>query len=117
MRKLRLHCVLVFDPSDSARGLLLCLASHKRYQCQNNLCRARKLCRICSSYDKYVTLEHESSLESLGMCSNSQKYIVWVKIIIFLLMPKIIRILISCSMKIFPTVNISNSILISSMHC
>ncbi len=54
-----------------------------------------------------MTLEHESSLESLGMCSNSQKYIVWVKIIIFLLMPKIIRILISCSMKIFPTVNIS----------
>ncbi len=30
----------------------------------------------------YVTLEHISSLKSLGyVCSNSQKYIVWVKII------------------------------------
>ncbi len=40
----------------------------------------------------------------------SQQYIVWVKIIHFSLMPKIIRILRSCSMKIFskfPTVNIS----------
>ncbi len=42
-------------------------------------------------------------------CCNSQ-YIVWVKIIAFSFMPKIIRILRSCSMKIFskfPTVNIS----------
>ncbi len=59
----------------------------------------------------YVTLEHKTSLESLGyICSNSQQYIVWVKIIDFSIMPKIIRILRSCSMKIFckfPTVNIS----------
>ncbi len=44
------------------------------------------------------------------ICNNSQKYIVWVKIIDFSFMPKIIRILRSCSMKIFckfPTVNIS----------
>ncbi len=41
------------------------------------------------------------------ICSNSQQYIVWVKIIHFYFMPKIIRILRSCSMKIFPTVNIS----------
>ncbi len=44
------------------------------------------------------------------ICSNSQKYIVWVKIIHFSLMPKKLRILRSCSMKIFcklPTVNIS----------
>ncbi len=58
----------------------------------------------------YVTLEHKSSLKSLEyICSNSQKYIVWVKIIHFSFMPKIIRILRSCSMKIFSeftTVNI-----------
>uniref|UniRef100_A0A8C2Q677 Si:dkey-106n21.1 n=1 Tax=Cyprinus carpio TaxID=7962 RepID=A0A8C2Q677_CYPCA len=42
----------------------------------------------------YVTLDHKTSLKSLGyICSNSQKYIVWVKIIDFSLMPKIIRIL------------------------
>ncbi len=41
-----------------------------------------------------VTLEHKTSLKSLGyICSNSQKYIVWVKIIHFSFMPKIIRIL------------------------
>ncbi len=58
----------------------------------------------------YVTLEHKSSVKLLGyICSNTQKYIVWVKIIDFSFMPKIIRILRSCSMKIFctfPTVNI-----------
>ncbi len=43
---------------------------------------------------QYVTLEHKSSLKSLGyICSNSQKYIVWVKIIHFSFMPKIIRTL------------------------
>ncbi len=42
----------------------------------------------------YVTLAHKSSLKSLGyICSNRQKYIVWVKIIDFSFMPKIIRIL------------------------
>ncbi len=42
----------------------------------------------------YVTLEHKSSLKSLGyIYSNSQKYIVWVKITDFSFMPKIIRIL------------------------
>ncbi len=41
-----------------------------------------------------VTLEHKTSLKSLGyICSDSQKYIVWVKIIDFSFMPKIIRIL------------------------
>ncbi len=36
---------------------------------------------------KYVTLDHKTSLKSLGyICSNSQKYIVWVKI--FLLCQK-----------------------------
>ncbi len=43
---------------------------------------------------KYVTLDHKTSRKSLGyICSNSQKYIVWVKIIDFSFMPKIIRIL------------------------
>ncbi len=58
-----------------------------------------------------MNLEHKSSVKSLGyICSNNQKYIVWVKIIDFSFMPKIIEILRSCSMKIFskfPSVNIS----------
>ncbi len=41
---------------------------------------------------KYVTLEHKTSGESLGfICSNSQQYTVWAKIIDFSFMPKIIR--------------------------
>ncbi len=44
-------------------------------------------------FTKYVTLDHKTSLKSIGyICSNSQKYIVWVKIIYFSFMPKIIRI-------------------------
>ncbi len=40
-------------------------------------------------YITYVTLDHKTSLKSLGyICSNSQKYIVWVKIIDFLLSQK-----------------------------
>ncbi len=69
----------------------------------------------------YVSLQHKISLKSLGyICSNNQQYIVWVKIIHFSFMPKIIRILRSCSMKIFsefPTVNISKLNAISNMHC
>ncbi len=42
----------------------------------------------------YVTLDHKTMLKSLGyICSNSQKYIAWVKIIDFYFMAKIIRIL------------------------
>ncbi len=42
----------------------------------------------------YVTLDHKSSFKSLGyICSNSQKYILWVKMIDLTFMPKIIRIL------------------------
>ncbi len=55
----------------------------------------------------FVTLEHKSSLKSLAyIYSNSQQ---WVKIIDFSFMPRIIRILRSCSMKIlckYTTVNI-----------
>ncbi len=37
----------------------------------------------------YVTLDHKTSLKSLGyVCSNSQKYIIWVKIINFSFMQK-----------------------------
>ncbi len=64
---------------------------------------------ICSKKAHVCTLEHKSSVKSLGyICSNSQKYIVWVKIIRFSFMTEIIRILRSCSMKIFskfPTIN------------
>ncbi len=50
----------------------------------------------------HVSLEHKTSLKSLGcICSNSQQYTVWVRIIDFYLCQKIIRILRSCSMKIF----------------
>ncbi len=42
----------------------------------------------------HVTLEPKHSLRSLGyICSKSQKYIVWVKMINFYFKPKIIRIL------------------------
>ncbi len=42
----------------------------------------------------FVTLEHKTSHKQHGyICSNSQKYIVWVKIIDFSFMPKIIRTL------------------------
>ncbi len=42
----------------------------------------------------YVTLDHKTSLKSMGyVCCNSQKYILWVKIINFYFMPKIIRVL------------------------
>ncbi len=52
-----------------------------------------------------MTLDYKRSLKSLGyICSNNQKYIVWVIIIDFSLMPKIIRILSSCKCS---TVNIS----------
>ncbi len=55
-----------------------------------------------------MSLERESShKQHRYICSNSQQYIVWVKIIDFSVMPKIIRILRSCSMKIFPTIHIS----------
>ncbi len=48
-------------------------------------------------YITYVTLKYKTSLKSLGyICSNSPKYIEWVKIIYFYFMPKI---------------------LISNMHC
>ncbi len=72
---------------------------------------ARTHTHSCMGLKTFVTLEHKSSVKSLGyICSNSQKYVVWVKIIDFYFMPKIIMILRSCSMKIFskfPTVNIS----------
>ncbi len=42
----------------------------------------------------YVTLDHKTNHKSHRyICSNSQQYIVWVKIIDFSFMPKIIRIL------------------------
>ncbi len=58
--------------------------------------------QIClmEMFDPIVSLELKRS-------HNNQQYIAWGKIIHFSLMPKIIRILRSCSMKIFCTVNIS----------
>ncbi len=42
----------------------------------------------------FLTLDHKIILKSHGyISSNSQQYIVWVKIIDFSFMPKIIRIL------------------------
>ncbi len=70
----------------------------------------------------YVTLEHRCShKQHRYICSNSQQYIVWVKIIDFYFMPKIILILRSCSMKMFCkciTINISKLyFFINNMHC
>ncbi len=49
---------------------------------------------VCVCVCVCVTLDHKTSLKSLGyICSNSQKYIECVKIIDFSFMPKIIRIL------------------------
>ncbi len=60
---------------------------------------------------RYVTLEHKTSLKSMGyIYRNSQKIAIWVKIIDFYCMPKIIRISRSCSIRIFCkclTINIS----------
>ncbi len=60
---------------------------------------------------KYIDMEHKSSHKQHSyIYSDRQQYIVSVKIMDFSFMPKIIRILRSCSMKIFstfPTVNIS----------
>ncbi len=51
-----------------------------------------KQIKICPK--TYVTLDHKTRLKSHGyICSNSQQYIVWVKIIDLCLMAKIIRIL------------------------
>ncbi len=50
--------------------------------------------RACVCVFVFVTLDHKTSLKSLGyICSNSQKNILWAKIIDFSFMPKIIRIL------------------------
>ncbi len=52
-------------------------------------------------------LEHKTSLKSLGyICSNSQQYIVWVKIIHFSFMPKIISILSKDHVPLIYSVNI-----------
>ncbi len=59
---------------------------YTKYNAENNA--------LWTIYDKCVTLEHKSSLKSLGyICSSSQQYIVVVKIIHFCFMLKIIRIL------------------------
>ncbi len=47
---------------------------------------------VCVCVCVWVSLEHKTSLKSLGyIYSNIQKYIVWVKIINFSFMLKIIR--------------------------
>ncbi len=56
--------------------------------------------------EKIIFKVVQINILAMHICSNSQQNIVWVKIIDFYFMPKIIRILRSCSMKIFCTVNI-----------
>ncbi len=52
-------------------------------------CTYRKLHHAILNNPLYVTLDHKTSLKSLGyICSNSQKYIVWVNIIDFLFYDK-----------------------------
>ncbi len=66
---------------------------------------------ICSYFKVFYYLMCDPGAQKLGyICSNNQQYSVWNKIIHFSFMPKIIRILRSCSMKIFYTfltINIS----------
>ncbi len=87
--------------------------------CHSQKCWASPHSARPGGYDQtYVTPEHRNSVESLGyIYNNSQKYIVWVKIIDFYFMPKIIRILRSCSMNIFNTVNILKLNFGLVMHC
>ncbi len=60
----------------------------------NNVRRYSSRCVRALRQKIYVTLEQKNSFKSLGyVCSNSQKYILWVKIIDLSFMPKIIRIL------------------------
>ncbi len=62
---------------------------------------------ISNDYLTFVTLEHKTSLKSLGyICSNSQQYIVWVKIIHFSFMPKIISIFSKDHVPLIYSVNI-----------
>ncbi len=57
---------------------------------------------MCFTQNIWPCLDHKTSHKSLGyICRNSQKYTVWVKMIDFPFMPKIIRMLRLCSMKIF----------------
>ncbi len=85
------------------------------YKLNLNWMESLQALRQCT-YKTFTLRDHvwpwsTKALTSLGyICSNSQKYIVWGKNIDFYFMPKIIRILRSCSMKIFskfPTINIS----------
>ncbi len=70
---------------------------------------------LCSSagnfkHDHMCPWSTKAVISNRYICINRQQYIVWLKIINFSFMPKIVRILRSCSMKIFskfPTVNIS----------
>ncbi len=62
---------------------------------------------ISNDYLTFVTLDHKTSLKSLGyICSNSQQYIVWVKIIHFSFMPKIISIFSKDHVPLIYSVNI-----------
>ncbi len=63
------------------------------FMVSNGLCKELSWWKT-SLFSLFVTLDHKTSLKLLGyICSNSQKYIEWVKIIHFSFMPKIIRIL------------------------
>ncbi len=62
---------------------------------------------ISNDYLTFVTLDHKTSLKSLRyICSNSQQYIVWVKIIHFSFMPKIISIFSKDHVPLIYSVNI-----------
>jgi len=85
----------------------------KMFNCKYKLLRSTRRIQSASCWkqNENMTLEHKySHTQHRYICSNSQQYIVWLKIIHFSFMPKKIRILRSCSMKIFskfPTVHIS----------
>ncbi len=64
-----------------------------------------------------LTLEHKTSLKSLGyICSISQKYSVWVKIIHFTFKTKIIRTLSKDRVPLIYCVNLFHTVTISKLN-
>ncbi len=105
--------------SQTRRSVRVVLTGERRKHCSedvglyfNRVIVTGFTIRLRLSCQRYVTLEHKTSVKLRGcICSNSQQYIVWLKIIHFYFMPKIIRILRSCTMKIFSTFRTINLII------
>ncbi len=59
-----------------------------------NCCASSQMHNKLRMENSIIICDHKTSLKSLGyIFSNSQKYILWLKMIDFYFMPKLIRIL------------------------